>query len=275
MEEYTEVTIPLLDDIKDIVNAELINLGYEGTWDKGNELVAYIQTAQFEHKKLYDMLGKYSRENSFSYTRIENKNWNEEWEKNYDPIWIDDRVYVRSPFHKGNKEVKHEIVIQPKMSFGTGHHETTQLMMEMMLTSDLQNKLVLDMGTGTGVLSFFASQLGADSVIGIDIDQNSVENARDNVKYNKCTNVSFLNGSEEAIPSQKFDVVLSNITKNINMGLLPHLAKHVSNNGLLILAGFLNFDLKEIDNLVSGLGFKVTRSNSKGDWECLLYTKMS
>lgn len=273
MEPYIEVTIPVLDEHKEIITAELIDLGYEGVWEDGMVLKAYIEANQFKHKDLYDTLGRYGMENSFSYGEMPSQNWNEEWEKNYEPILADNHVFVRSPFHPKNTTVDIEVVIQPQMSFGTGHHETTQLMIEMMLTTDFKDQSVLDMGTGTGVLAFLSSLLGAKEVIGIDYDQNSVDNAKENLKYNSVTNVSFLHGSYEAIPSRKFDVVLSNITKNINMGLLPHLANHLSTDGYLMLAGFLNFDLKEVDQTTTALGFDLIRNVSKGDWECLLYKK--
>lgn len=273
MEQYIEVIIPLLDENKEIIIAELGDLGYEGFWDQGNELRAYIEASQFAHKRLYDTLGKYKMENHFSYTEMVQKNWNEEWEKNYEPILVGNRVFVRSPFHTPNTDVDYEVVIQPQMSFGTGHHETTQLMIEAMLTISFDKQSVLDMGTGTGVLAMLAEMLGANEVVGIDYDENSVENAKDNLQYNTCKQVSFLHGSYEAIPNRNFDIVLSNITKNINMELLPFLVSHVSNNGYLILAGFLNFDLQEVDDKVTAHGFKLLRNISKGDWECLLYQK--
>jgi ribosomal protein L11 methyltransferase len=274
MEQYTEVAIPLLDERKDIIIARLTDLGYDGIWDKGNELIAYILKDNFNHKLLYDTLAEYQMENSFSVQDLKQQNWNEEWEKNYDPILVDDRVYVRSPFHDAKPQMDYEVIIQPQMSFGTGHHETTQLMIEMMLTMNLNGTSLLDMGTGTGVLAFLARKMGASHVDGIDYDRNSVENAIDNLKYNAGADVNFLEGSYEAIPDNMYDVVLSNITKNINVSLLPHLSKHVSNDGKLVLAGFLNFDLKEVDQLVTELGFTLERNISKGDWECLMYTKL-
>ncbi|MFT5724819.1 MAG: ribosomal protein L11 methyltransferase [Bacteroidia bacterium] len=273
MDAFIEVTIPVLEENKEIITAELIDLGYEGFWDEGMVVKAYINSKEFKHKLLYDTLGKYTMENSFSYTAMPPQNWNEEWEKNYDPILVDDSVFVRSPFHDPMTNVKHEVVIQPQMSFGTGHHETTQLMIEMMLTIDFKGKSVLDMGTGTGVLAFLSGFLGATEMVGIDYDQNSVDNAIENLKYNAVDNVSFLYGSFEAIPSRKFDIVLSNITKNINMGLLPHLVNHISIGGYLILAGFLNFDIQEVNTKTTALGFELIRNVSKGDWECLLYKR--
>ena len=275
MEAYIEVTIPVLDDRKEIITAELVNLDYEGVWEEGMSLKGYIPKSAFAHKLLYDTLAKYGMENSFKYVEVEDQNWNEEWEKHYDPILVDDRVHVRSPFHEAVEGIPYEVVIQPQMSFGTGHHETTQLMIEMMMTVNFVDKTVLDMGTGTGVLAFLSNLLGATNVVGIDYDQNSVDNAKENVKYNPSANVSFLHGSYEAIPSQTFDIVLSNITKNINMGLLPHLAKHTSIEGHLLLAGFLNFDLEEIDKATTDLGFELVRNISKGDWECLLYKRIT
>jgi ribosomal protein L11 methyltransferase len=271
MESYLEVTIPVLDELKEIVSAELVDLGYEGFWEDGSSIKAYVQSSSFEHKLLYDTLAKYGMENSFSYAEMPDQNWNETWEKNYDPILVDDVVFVRSPFHTPNSSVDYEVVIQPQMSFGTGHHETTQLMIEMMLTESFKGSTVLDMGTGTGVLAMLSSLLGATDVVGIDYDQNSVDNAKENLKYNEVNNVSFLYGSHEAIPSRDFDIILSNITKNINVGLLPHLVKRLSTDGYIILAGFLNFDLKEVDSIATDLGLTIVRNVSKGDWECLLY----
>ena len=270
---YTEITVLVLDEQKDIVLAELHELGFEGTWDKGNELVAYIPSNLFQHKEVYDTLAKYGMENNFSHQLLEDKNWNEEWEKNYDPVFIDERVYVRSPFHPSVSTYQHEIIIQPQMSFGTGHHQTTRLMIEMMLTMDFSHRLVLDMGTGTGVLVILASMLGASEVCGIDNDLNSVENAIENLKYNKVKKVNYVHGSHDAIPDRDFDIVLSNITKNINVSLLPHLVESVSPDGYIVLSGFLGFDLLEMDKLARKLSLKIVRNMNLGDWECLLYQK--
>ncbi|MFT5479502.1 MAG: ribosomal protein L11 methyltransferase [Bacteroidia bacterium] len=270
---YLEISIPVLDELKEIIMAELDNLGFEGIWDQGSEIQAYIPEERFKHKETYDTLMRYGMENSFSKNVLEEKNWNEEWEKNYDPVAIDTRVLVRSPFHKQDDSFDYQVVIDPKMSFGTGHHATTKLVMRLMLTLDFNNKKVLDMGMGTGVLSFFASMLGASAVIGIDNDPKCVENALENAKYNHVNNVKFLSGSSDAIPPTEFEVVLSNITKNINMQLLPHLAKVVSTKGYLILAGFLNFDLEEVDALVVKLNFTPIRTISIDDWEGIIYQK--
>lgn len=273
MEAYVEVTIQILDEKKDVVTAALEQIGFEGFWDKGLELVAYIAKDEFDHKKLYDTLSEFKMENSFKHGELAAQNWNATWEENYHPILIYNRLVIRSPFHEKHDGIPLEVVIQPRMSFGTGHHETTRLMAEMMLTMDFHDKSALDMGTGTGVLAFLAEKLGASDVVGIDNDLNSVENANDNMAYNEDSKAMFLHGSAEAIPSRKFNIVLSNITKNINVSLLPSLVNSVSNDGHLVLAGFLNFDLKEIDDLITGYSFELIRNSSIGEWECLLYQK--
>ena len=271
---YTEITINVLEDNKEIILAELHEIGFDGVWDKGHELCAYIETDVFNHKLLYDTLAKYRMENHFSHKAIEDTNWNEEWEKNYDPVYIDDRVYVRSPFHPPDDSYDYEVIIQPQMSFGTGHHQTTRIMMEMMLTMDFDKKEVLDMGTGTGVLAIFASLLGGTSVLGIDNDSNSLENANENLKYNEVTGVTYAHGSHESIPNKSFDIILSNITKNINLSLLPHLAKKVSKGGYLVMAGFLTFDLEEVNREVLKYSMTAERNISLADWECILYKKI-
>ncbi|MBI1305901.1 MAG: 50S ribosomal protein L11 methyltransferase [Bacteroidetes bacterium] len=272
---YIEVQIQILDEVKDIVVAELEELGYEGIWDQGTTISAYIPENLFHHKQLYDTLARYRMENSFTYSLLQEVNWNSEWEKNYEPVFIDDRICVRSDFHPKPEKVSFDIIIKPEMAFGTGHHETTRLMMQLMLTMNFKNKSVLDMGTGTGVLAILASLMGARDVLAIDYDDKCVESARENLKYNPVHNVTLARGSTEAIPKgSTFDIVLSNITKNINLTLLPDLVKCVSPNGHLALAGFLNFDLEEVHQNVKQFGFELIRNIHLGDWECLLYQKI-
>ncbi|MCB0733917.1 MAG: 50S ribosomal protein L11 methyltransferase [Flavobacteriales bacterium] len=272
---YVEVTVQVLDEWKDIVQAELHELGYSGIWDKGSELSAYIEQDAFNHKAVYDTLAGHGMENHFSYQILEDQNWNAVWEANFDPVEIDDRVIVRSPFHTEAPSFQHEIIIQPQMSFGTGHHETTRLVIMAMLGLNFMDKSVLDMGTGTGVLAVLAHRLGARHVVGIDNDLNSVENAQENLKYNTGVDVVYLHGSSDVIPDQSYDIVLSNITKNINVKLLPELVKRVCTGGTLVMAGFLNFDLDEVNQLVVSHNMQLERNISLGDWECLVYTKNS
>jgi len=271
--EYITVRIPCLDEQKEILCAELNALGSEGVWDKGTEVEAYFPKEGWDQKQLYETLSNYGLENSFHVAILEDKNWNEEWESGFDPIRIDDEVLIRATFHEQERGFKYELVIDPRMSFGTGHHATTRLMIDMMLTMDLSGKKVLDMGSGTGVLSFLAAQMGAAEVVGVELDSNSVDNARDNAKYNPSEGVSFFEGSHEAIPDTQFDVILSNITRNINRTLLPHLMEKLLTNGYLVMAGFLNFDLEEMVRLCAEHGARLIRNKSLDDWEVIIVEK--
>lgn len=272
-QEYITVRIPCLDEQKEILCAELDVLGSDGVWDKGIEVEAYFPKEIWDQKVLYDMLSNYGLENSFHISTLEDKNWNQEWESGFDPIRIDDEVLIRATFHEHEPGFKYELVIDPRMSFGTGHHATTRLMIDMMLTMDLQGKKVLDMGSGTGVLSFLAAQMGASEVIGVEVDSNSVDNARDNSKYNLSTGVRFIEGSHEAMPDIEFDIILSNITRNINRSLLPHLIKKLLRDGYLVMAGFLNFDLEEMVQLCADHGARLIRNKSLDDWEVIIVQK--
>jgi len=273
MVSHIKVRIPCLDELKDILCAELDALGSEGVWDKGTEIEAYFPTDVWDQKALYNRLAVYGLENSFHTSELENKNWNEDWESSFEPVRIDRDVLIRATFHKPENGFKYELVIDPKMSFGTGHHETTRLMVDMMLTLDLNGKKVLDMGSGTGVLSFLANQLGASEVLGLEIDPNAVQNSVENSKYNPSEDVNFIQGSHEQIADQKFDIILSNITRNINQMLLPHLMKALLKDGYLVMAGFLTFDLEETVNSCHDLGGKLIRNKNMGDWEVIIVQK--
>ena len=260
------------DHLKEPVMAFLEPLGFEGFWDNGDTILAYVPQDIFNHKSFYDTLSKFDLENNYSYHVLEEKNWNEEWEKNFDPIVINDQVYIYASFHP-QLDYPYQIKINPKMSFGTGHHATTRLSAILLLHLDVSKKTVLDMGCGTGVLAILANQMGAQYVQAIDNDQWSYENAMDNVAENKCKDVIVSLGSIEAIENRTFDIVISNITKNINLGLLPSLAQKVSPNGYLILSGFLDFDLNEMQTAAEHLGFKEVKTIAENTWQGLCMQK--
>ena len=273
--KYLEVNIHCPEEQKEILIALLSDAGFEGFWEESYLLKCYIEEGQFSKKSLYTLLSSFHLENAFQVRPMEDKNWNATWEENFDPVWVDDRLSIRAPFHEP-MGTTHEILVEPNMTFGTGHHETTFLMMEMMLTADFHGKQVLDMGSGTGILSILAEKLGADDVIGIDNQPGSQENAEKNAKYNGSKNVKFHEASLDVLkPEDEFDCILSNITKNINMSLLPDLMNHLKPNGFLMLAGFLNFDLEEMNDFIIGLGGTVKKSLSKKEWECLMYQKIN
>lgn len=215
----------------------------------------------------------------FTYTvkieEIANTNWNAEWEKNFEPVLVDDLLCIRAPFHSPNKSVKHEIVIMPKMSFGTGHHQTTRQMCKEMFANTFNNIRVLDMGCGTGILAILAKMLGAAQVTGIDIDEWSVENARENCAANNYPDIDIKKGDADLLPGLgRFDVVLANINKNILKRQLPYYKAITSAGAQLYLSGFFTTDVPELSEVAAANGFKFIRSNSENEWAMIRFERV-
>lgn len=264
------MSIPCLEDKIEIITAELNQLGFEGFWEEGSMINAFIAQDDFKEKSLYDMLGKYKMENHYSIKVLEDKNWNETWESNFDPVQIDNQVMIRASFHPPATSAEHEIIINPEMSFGTGHHETTELMIRLMLGIDFSRKTVLDLGSGTGVLAILASKMGAKTNVAIENDPGSVQNCRDNVIQNNCSNIEVIEGSIEQSPKLKYDIVLSNITKNINKSLLPSCVELLAPQGYLVISGFLDFDRDEMVQFCEGLGLVHEQTIELNKWQAAL-----
>lgn len=211
---------------------------------------------------------------TFSYTRqtIAQVNWNEEWEKNFQPVFVNDLCCIRAPFHSLNKVYKYDIVIMPKMSFGTGHHDTTWLMCKNMLEEKMEGKTVLDMGCGTGVLAILAKKMGAAEVTGIDIDDWSVENAIENCRENNCPDIKILKGNSSLLDQeQKYDIILANINKNVLKADMLVYSKALKKGGLLFLSGFFKTDCDELTMLAQSLSLTPYRQEHKNEWACLIF----
>jgi len=271
--EYIQANIPCLEEKKEIITAELEQIGYEGFWEEGQKINAFIEREKLDEKLLYDTLAKYGMENSYSLSDLEDRNWNQEWESNFNPVQIDQHVLIRASFHEPLEGIAHEIVINPEMSFGTGHHETTELMVRMMLQMDFKDKVVLDMGSGTGVLAILASQLSAEKVVAIENHKGSVANCIDNVAINQISNVEVIEGSIDACPQQSFDIILSNITKNINQSLLPACVNMLAESGYLLISGFLDFDKQEMRQYCEALGLEFVQDMEINKWQGMLFVK--
>lgn len=257
----------------DILIALLADLGFESFTQNESGLEAYIQE-EFDNESLVKELS--FEDFSFLYTRTEipKTNWNEEWEKNFSPVYVDDLVCIRAHFHDKAEQVKHDIVITPKMSFGTGHHDTTWLVSKTMFSLDFKNKSVLDMGCGTGILAILAKQLGATTLLGIDIDEWSIENSIENAGINGCSNIIFKKGDAALLPKvETFDVILANINKNILKQDLPNYYTCLNKGGDLLLSGFFTTDVNELSVLAQQIGFTVTDSFSKNEWAVLKLKK--
>lgn len=268
--KYIEVDIEIekSEVFSDIVVARLNEIEFETFLENENGVRCYIQAILFDKKKLdieLDKIKKFTKLN-FNINHVAQKNWNEEWEKNFKPVQINSNCLIRSEFHKNNGNFKDEIIITPKMSFGTGHHETTFLMINELYNLDLNDKSILDMGSGTGVLSIVASKKGAKQVVGIDIDEWAFQNSIDNAKLNNTENISFLHGDINLIENQNFDIILANINRNIIEKDIEVYYDYLVKNGDLLISGFLEEDIDFIINLSVNNRFNVINKKNKGQW---------
>jgi ribosomal protein L11 methyltransferase len=268
--EYIEVDIEIekSEVFSDIVVARLNEIEFETFLENDNGVRCYIQATLFDKKKLdieLDKIKQYTKLN-FNINHVAQKNWNEEWEKNFKPVQINSHCLIRSEFHNNSGNFKDEIIITPKMSFGTGHHETTFLMINELYNLDLNDKSILDMGSGTGVLSIVASKNGAKQVVGIDIDEWAFQNSIDNAKLNNTENISFLHGDIKLIENQDFDIILANINRNIIEKDIEEYYNLLSDKGDLLISGFLVEDVDFIINLSINNRFNVINKKNKGQW---------
>ena len=226
MTDYQVFKINCPSSISEIVIAELADIGFEGFIENGEGFEAYMVKDAFDATLFYGICEKYSiGKDMVTEENIPAQNWNAIWEADFEPIIINDEIVVKAPFHSLSKTYRHEITIQPKNTFGTGHHETTQLVLGLMQSIDFKDKDVFDYGCGTGVLGFFAAQLGAQHIMAIDIDDWSADNVLENAKLNHIDNLQFEQGTLDAIDlSKKYDVILANINKNILVSSFERLA---------------------------------------------------
>ncbi|MFT3678930.1 MAG: 50S ribosomal protein L11 methyltransferase [Ferruginibacter sp.] len=252
--------------------ALLSELGFDGFVEEGMELVAFIPESIFDQGEFEKVLEKFAIM-AYSQTTIENINWNKKWEEEYEPVLVGNFVGVRADFHKPLRNVKYEIVITPKMSFGTGHHATTSMVMQLMKDLDFKNKNVLDFGTGTGVLAILAEKLGAVAILAIDNDEWSITNALENCLQNGCGNIT-VQGAD-AIPADtgEFDVILANITLNIILDNLSSINQACRQGGKVLLSGFLKSDENAITTALAGAGFTKKLVLSQKEWIAVLCEK--
>jgi ribosomal protein L11 methyltransferase len=256
----------------EILIAELGNVGFESFVENENGLVAYIQKVAWSDAILDAIFvlnsGEFSIE--YSFNEVPQTNWNAEWEKNFSPIQVDELVSIRAPFHE-NPNLKYDIVIEPKMSFGTGHHETTHMMVQHLLQLELQDKKVLDMGCGTGILAIFAEMKGAKPLDAIDIDNWCYENSIENVERNKCENITIYEGNASLLVGKKYDVIIANINRNILLIDMEVYTQCLNKSGVLLLSGFYKEDLPIIDAEVTKFGLKLETTIQRNNWVALKY----
>ncbi|MCE3282934.1 MAG: ribosomal protein methyltransferase [Chitinophagaceae bacterium] len=255
---YIEVTIHVRDtQLREILIAQLSAENYYG-FEEGEEFFkAYIRENEFKEDVLKGILG--NLEIVYKINTIADQNWNELWESNFQPITVEDFVGVRASFHQPTENVQHEIIITPKMSFGTGHHATTWLMMQDMRSVEFTGKRVFDFGTGTGILAILAEKLGASEVLAVDHDDWCVQNATENIETNDCARIILMKG-DTANVLQQFDIIIANINRNIIEDNLQYLAQNLVNGGQLLLSGLLAEDEAPLKQLLTA--YKLAHLNT-------------
>jgi len=268
MDNYIQITIELKDNsLSDVLIAELTNCGFEGFEEQENLLNAFINEENFDDISFQKIISNHKL--AFTKNIIAPKNWNEEWEKSFDPVIVEDFCSIRASFHKPIRTTKHEIVITPKMSFGTGHHATTYLMIKAIGTIDFKEKSVIDFGTGTGVLAILSELCGAKNVVAIDNDEWSIDNAEENIKANNRSKI-LLHKADSIEKENRADIVLANINKNIILQHFTSLKQHLANNGILILSGLLTSDYTDIESAANSLELEIISSSEKDGWISLI-----
>lgn len=271
--EYNFVIKPK-EPAAEILIAELGNVGFESFVETEVGVTAYIQKNDWKPSILNNIFILSSDEFQIEYhqNEIQQTNWNAEWEKNFNPIQVDNLVSVRASFHN-NPNLKYDIVIEPKMSFGTGHHETTHMMIQHLINLNLDDKKVLDMGCGTGILAIFAEMKGAKPIDAIDIDRWCYENSIENVERNNCKNISVYEGDSSLLINKKYDVIIANINRNILLADIKTYINCLDENGILLLSGFYQDDIPVIDAEVSKYGLKTDTIIERNNWVAVKYIK--
>jgi ribosomal protein L11 methyltransferase len=268
---YIKVTFAdLQPEQKEILIAQLADAGYEGFEEKDTSLDAFINSKSFDTIILKEISFKY--QTPYTKEKIAETNWNQVWESNFEPVIVNDYVAIRAAFHKPITNTKFEIVITPKMSFGTGHHATTYMMIELMKELDFKGRSVLDFGSGTGILAILAEKEGAKDIDAIDNDDWSIANAGENFEKNNCTTIN-LRKASNAASEIKFDIILANINKNVIIENLALLSEQLKNDGQVLLSGLLKEDKDEILSIATVLGLKLKKELIRNNWIALQFYK--
>lgn len=276
---YCEVlftTIPTEDYQQDLLINALGEIGFDTFEELEFGFKAYIPADDFDEVLLRETVVPYNEMFTFSYevTLIPQKNWNEVWESNFEPITIGDKVFVRATFHEPRPQFKYEIVIDPKMAFGTGHHQTTAMMLQLMLENDFAGKKVLDMGCGTGILAIMAAKLNAASITAIDYDPVCYESTIENAGLNNIGNITALCGSKEAIPNEQYDIILANINRNILIDQMQRYSDVLKPDGAIYFSGFYETpDLDIIIDEARKYGLKYISHKTDKDWVAAKFVK--
>lgn len=273
---YARLKVICHPDFSEILMAETAEAGFDTFMETDEGFEASAEDGRIDQAQLDFIKSKYHHVQPliFFQERIKKQNWNKEWEKNVEPVIVDDQCLIRAEFHNITKKYPYEITITPKMSFGTGHHQTTYLMIKAQLQIDHRDKLVMDAGCGTAILSVMASKRGARQVEAFDIDDWSMENGNENVQHNRCVNVNIRKGTIRDFSwPERFDIILANINKNVLLDEMEAYAQNLVNGGLLLLSGFYEKDLVDLLKPASKNGLKHQHQDIREGWASLLLSK--
>ncbi len=273
---YTRLQVVCDPDFSEILMAEIADVGFDTFMETEKGFEAYVEERRFNEQQLAEVQEKYKSVNPllFFWDQIQKQNWNEQWEKSLDPIVVDDRCLIRAEFHQIEKKYPYEIVITPKMSFGTGHHQTTYLMIKSQLDIDHQQKRVMDAGCGTAILSIMASKRGASEVVAFDIDEWSVINGKENIENNHCESIQLHRGTiEDVQPTGTFHIILANINKNVLLQEMKTYSAYLAQGGFLLLSGFFTKDINDLKSVATPLGLQEVKRDEKEEWASLLLQK--
>ncbi|WP_297336471.1 50S ribosomal protein L11 methyltransferase [Algoriphagus sp.] len=273
--DYLELKITCREEFREILIAELSEIGYDSFLETEEGFDTYAEIDQFDRQVFEEILNRYREVAAIRLQEntVQKTNWNEEWEKNYDPIAVDDLVYVRASFHPSQSGFQHEIIINPKMSFGTGHHATTFQMLRLQGRIDHRGKRVLDVGSGTGILAIMAHLLGADEIQAFDIDDWCVDNGNENFVLNSLPIQMGLGTIRSVQPIGPFDIILANINKNVLLDELDIYASLLKNEGYLLLSGFYTEDIQDLVDHCKPLDLHLLSQESKENWAALVMKK--
>ncbi|MFN8243243.1 MAG: 50S ribosomal protein L11 methyltransferase [Ferruginibacter sp.] len=264
--DYLSFTFNTTAEQSELLLALLADAGFEGFEEEEQTLKAFLPKDQFNQEDFDAILEKVPV--SYVWEEVKPQNWNAIWEAGFEPIRVGHFAGIRAGFHAPLGGLQHEIIITPKMSFGTGHHATTYLMMEQLSALDLKNKSVVDFGTGTGVLAILAEKMGAREVLALDNDDWSIENAKENLQENQCRHIRV--EKADALPADmKFDIILANINLNVILQSLPAILAASHADTLILLSGFLQTDEVQLFRALAGAGLLCNSITQKGEWICV------
>lgn len=272
---HIELKISCQTDYSEILMAELSYIGFDTIEETDNGFNAYILEGDFDSGELDDVIKQYSVNiNNWETNTVEKQNWNKQWEENYDPIVIEGKCIVKANFHEIKESYPYEITINPKMSFGTGHHETTYQILDLLTEIDCTNKLVMDAGCGTGVLAIMAKLKGALKVEAFDIDDWCIDNSKENFDLNNCNNCHVQLGTISQLHfNEPFDIVIANINKNVLLDEMSTYANHLKTEGTLILSGFYESDIKDLIEEAQKYGLVFKSNTTRNSWAAAIFEK--